>query len=213
MKIAPFRANVVAGLCGFAGVAMLVASFAVNPGAPPNATESQLVSFATQNFDSILDGAWLQSVGPLLIVLFAVAVVYLAGAANRIEGWMTILGGAVLMMVSLAEVTLYIGTLSSDRLTAEVSYNLIYAVQHLYFIMGAPAVFLPLGLVILRSSVLPRLLGYLAIILGAAFVSLGIASLYDLVLPAYVVDFAGIQSIWWLAAAIMLALRPSQGMT
>ena len=43
---------------------------------------------------------------------------------------------------------------------------LIHSVQHLWFI-AAPALFLPLGLVILGSGVLPRILGYLALVLAA----------------------------------------------
>jgi hypothetical protein len=46
-------------------------------------------------------GSWLQAVGPLLNVLFAFAIVCLAGATTRLAGWMTMFGGTILMMVSL----------------------------------------------------------------------------------------------------------------
>ena len=196
-------------IAGIAGVLMLIVSFIINPGAPSNATHAQLIAFGNQYYDSILWGAWLQAVGPLLIVLFALGIVFLARYNDRLAGWMTLLGGGVLMMVSLAEVTFYISALYGDNPlnTANISMDLIGAVQHLYFIVGAPAVFLPLGAVILGSKVLPRLFGYLAILLGFAFVLLGVAFLYSLPLPSGVTAFAGVQAVWWLAAAITLMVR------
>jgi hypothetical protein len=117
-------------------------------------------------------------------------------------------GGSILMMVSLVEITFYISALYSIPATIGLtSLDLIHAVQHLYFIVAAPALFLPLGVVILGSSVLPRVLGYLALVLGVAFAILGVVSLYSLTLPALVTAFAGLQTLWWLAAAITLIVR------
>ena len=188
------------------GVIMLIISFSINPGPPSNATGAQLVAFANQNFTSILWGAWLQAVGPVLIVLFAFALVSLAGATTRLAGWMTLFGGAILTMVSLVEITFYIGALY--RLTTGlISLDFVHAVQHLYFIVAAPALFLPLGVVVLGSQVLPRVFGYLALLLGATFAILGMVSLYSLTLPLVVIAFAGLQTVWWLAAAITLIVR------
>jgi hypothetical protein len=88
-----------------------------------------------------------------------------------------------------------------------ISLALIHSVQHLYFIVGAPALFIPLGVVILGSRLLPRVLGYLAIVLGAAFAIAGVVYLFDLTLPVLVQAFASIQVLWWLAAAILLIIR------
>jgi hypothetical protein len=187
---------------------MLIISFSINPGPPSNATSAQLIAFGNQYYTSILWGAWLQAVGPLLIVLFAFAIVCLAGATTRLAGWMTMFGGTILMVVSLIEITFYISALYSNPDTMGLtSEDLIHAVQHLYFIVAAPALFLSLGAVILSSHVLPRVLGYLALALGAAFAILGVISLYSLTLPIVVIAFAGLQTLWWLAAAIMLIIR------
>jgi hypothetical protein len=195
-------------LCGIAGVIMLIISFSINPGPPSNATSAQLTAFGNQYYTSILWGSWLQAVGSLLTVLFAFAIVCLAGATTRLAGWMTMSGGTILMMVSLVEITLYISALNSIPATMGLtSLDLIHAVQHLYFIVAAPALFLPLGIVIVSSSVLPRVLGYLALVLGVAFAILGVVSLYSLTLPAIVTAFAGLQTLWWLAAAITLIVR------
>ncbi len=99
---------------------MLGTSFAINPGLPPNATNAQLIAFGHQYYTSVLWGAWLQTVGPLLIVLFVFAIVYLAGATTRLAGWMTMFGGTVLMMVSLIEITFYMSALNSNPATMGV---------------------------------------------------------------------------------------------
>lgn len=200
--------RILSALSGIAGVIMLITSFSINPGPPSDATSAQLIAFGNQYYTSILWGSWLQAVGPLLTVLFAFAIVCLAGATTRLAGWMTMFGGAILMMVSLFEIVFYITTLDRNPVTmALISQDLIHAVQHLYFIVAAPALFLPLGAVILGSRVLPRVFGYLALVLGATFAILGVISLYSLTLPAVIIAFAGLQTLWWLAAAIMLLVR------
>jgi hypothetical protein len=187
---------------------MLITSFSLNPGPSPNATNAQLIAFGNQYYTSILWGAWLQAVGPLLIVLFAFALVCLAGATTKLAGWMTMFGGTILMMVSIIEITFYISALYSNPVTMGlISLGLIHAVQHLYFIVAAPALFLPLGTVILSSKVLPHVFGYLALVLGAIFAILGVVFLYSLTLPALVLAFAGVQAFWWLAAAITLIVH------
>jgi hypothetical protein len=200
--------RILSALSGVAGVIMLITSFSINPGPPSNATSAQLTAFGNQYYTSILWGAWLQAVGPLLNVLFAFAIVCLAGATTRLAGWMTMFGGTILMMVSLVEITFYISALYNNPATmALISGELIHAVQHLYFIVAAPALFLPLGAVILSSRVLPRVFGYLALMLGAAFAILGVVFLFTLTLPAAVLAFAGLQTLWWLATAITLIVR------
>ena len=55
--------------------------------------------------------------------------------------------------------------------------------------------------------ILARLFGYLALILATAFAALGVIFLLDLTLPVAVTAFAGVQALWWLAAAITLIIR------
>ena len=200
---------VLTSVSGIVGVVMLNVSFIINPGPPSNASNDQLIAFGNQYYTSILWGAWLQAVGPLLTMFFAFAIVFLARATTRLSGWMTIFGGGILMMVSLTEVTFYISALYADSPATMglVSLDLIHAVQHLYFIVGAPAVFLPLGAVILGSQVLPKIFGYSAVLLGLAFATLGAVFLYSLALPSAVLAFAGVQVVWWLAAGIVLIVR------
>jgi len=102
----------VGALAGIAGVALIGVSFAINGAPPEGASPDALVRFAQQHRGSILWGAWLQAVGPALLVLFAGAVVHAAGAARRLTGWMTLFGAATLMLVSLLEVVFYMTALS-----------------------------------------------------------------------------------------------------
>src|SRR6516164_5234123 len=149
---------------------------------------------------------------PALIVVFALAIVVLAGATARLAGWMTLFGAAALMTVSLIEITGYIGTLQTSPATMfGTSLALIHSVQHLWFIVAAPALWLPLGLVICGSAVLPRILGYLAIVLAAGYALAGVVTLFDLTVPAAVQIAAGVvPALWWLAAAGTLLIRARQ---
>jgi hypothetical protein len=206
--ISPKLFCILSGLSGITGVLMLIISFNINPGPPPGATVGQLIAFGHQYYSSILWGGWLQALGPVFIVLFAFSMVTLAGATKSLAGLMTFFGAIALMTVSLIEITFYIAVLFKDPpLGILTCMNIIYAVQHLYFIIAAPVFFIALGIVILNSKVLSRIFGYLAILLGAAFGILGMVFLTTLILPIWVTAFAGVQTLWWLSASISLIMR------
>ena len=144
----------------------------------------------------------------MFVVLFAFALVHLCGADRRLSGWMTFFGATTLMTVNLIEVTFYICALfTTPSGLMEAAIGVISSVQHLYFIVSAPAVFLPLGIVLINSRVIPRVLGYLALGLGGTFALVGMASLLTLALPASITSLGSIQALWWLAAAVSLLLR------
>jgi len=199
---------ILSGISGVVGVILLGTSFLINPGPPPQATITQLLEFGRQNFKTILWGGWLQAVSPVFIVLFAFAIVYLSGATGRLVGWMTFFGASILMTVSLIEITFYFCALFKEPPgMGPLALDVIYSVQHLYFIVAAPAFFIPLGLVIISSRILPRILGLLAIALGFGFAVLGILTLYVLVLPMAITALAGVQALWWVSASIVLIIR------
>lgn len=202
------RLYIVGGLSGIVGVLLLGVSFATAVGPPANASTAELTRFGQQHLTGILWGAWLQAVGPVLIIFFAFSLVHLAAATQRLVGWMTFFGGTVLMTVSLIEITFYIGALFPDPpVMPFVSLRLISAVQHLYFFVAAPVLFVPLGLILINSRVLPHLFGYLALALAGTFTALGIAFIRTLTLPAAVTGFGAVQAVWWLAASISLIAR------
>jgi hypothetical protein len=196
------------GICGIIGVLMILISFNINPGPPAGASYEQLLSFVHRYYASILWGAWLQTIGPFLIILFAFSLVFLSQAAQTLAGWMVFFGAGILMTISLIEITFYIAVLFKDPpLGSLIGLNIIYAVQHLYFIIGAPALFIPLGIVLRKSNILPKWFSWLAIFMGILFAVLGIVFLLDLILPVWVTAIAGIQAFWWLASSIVLIVR------
>lgn len=202
--------RILSALSCIVGVILLNLSFAY-PSPPLNPTNAQMAAFASQHLTSTLSGAWLQAVSTPLILLFAFTVVCLAEAATRLAGWITFFGSNILMTVGLIEIVFYYGLLYTNPAdTGAISFNLIHAVQHLYFIIAGPALFIPLGIVIVGSRVLPRVFGYLSIVLGAAFAILGIVFLDSLVLPVLVQAFASVQALWWLAAAITMIVQAAR---
>jgi hypothetical protein len=198
---------ILTALSGLFGVVMLITSFMINPGPPPNPTADQLIAFGKQYQNSIILGAWLQAVSPCMIVLFAFAIVHLAGAAAKFSGWMTFFGGIILVTVSFIEVTFYLSAVNgSTATTGLVSLDLIHAVQHLFSIIAAPWLFFFLSVIILRSGVLPHIFGYIGLVLGFAFAVLGIAALFNPL--QYLIDYLSmIQGFWWLSASVALLLR------
>lgn len=197
-----------AALCGVVGPVTLVASFVINPAPPAEATVAQLADFANLNHSTIVAGGWLQGMGSLLIVLFALSLVHFAGALHRLAGWITLLAAATILAVSLLEVTFYLAAVQAagtgDVASGLASHNLIKAVQHVFLI--APALLLPVGVVLAGSQILPRVFTYSALALGATLQGLGLLGLFNVLQP--VIDVLLIvQASWFVAAAVALALR------
>jgi len=202
------RARILAAACGVLGAVTLVTSFVINPAPPAGATVVQLAEFASRHRHTIVLGGWLQGIGSLLLVLFAIALVHLAGAAQRFAGWITLLAGAVILMVSLVEITFYLAAVEAlakgDPALGTVVDVLIKAVQHVFLI--APALLLPLSVVLLGSRVLPRAFGYLAAALGATLQTLGLLGLLHPLQP--VIDVLLIvQALWFVTAAVALVVQ------
>lgn len=195
-------------LSGIVGPVILIASFILNPAPPANATIPQLRAFAIQHHDAIVLGGWLQGIGSSLMVVFAIGVVHLADAANRMAGWLTLFAGTLIVMVSLVEVTFYLGavqgTESGDTASALASGNLIKAVQHVFLI--APALLLPLSFVLRGSTLLPRLFAQTALALGVVLQTLGLLGLFNL-LQTVIDVLLVVQAGWFVAAASVLLLR------
>ena len=76
-----------------------------------------------------------------------------------------------------------------------------------YWLMLAPVLFLPLGIVSLSSQARRGLIGYVVLPLGVVFAALGAIFLFTLTWPDAVTVAAGLQAIWLLAAAITLLSR------
>ena|ERR1700686_3406225 len=76
-----------------------------------------------------------------------------------------------------------------------------------YWLIFAPALFLPLGTVLLSPQVLRGIFRSLVLLLAVVFAALGVIFLLTLTLPDAVTAFAGVLAIWSLAAAITIVAR------
>ena len=76
-----------------------------------------------------------------------------------------------------------------------------------YWLIFAPALFLPLGTVLLSSQARRGIIGYLVLLLAVAFGAVGLIFLLTLPLPDAVTALAGVLAIWSLAAVIMSVIR------
>lgn len=192
------------GLSGVTGVILLIMSFAINISPPVAATTSELIRWGQENYVNGLWAAWLRAVGPVLIALFALSLVHLSGATQRLAGWMTLFGAMVLTTVSLIEITLYFSAWNPDpAIMPSIRLKFISAAE----ILAAPALFLPLGIILVSSGILPRVFGYMALVLAAVLVLVGVDFMVRLTLPVSVTPFVVVQALWWLAASIALIAR------
>lgn len=192
-----------AALLGVCGVAMIAVSFAVNDGPPPGTPVAALLGFAAVHHLGIVAGAWLQAVGTVTLCAFAVMLVSPPLAPPGAGVGLVVLGVAPLVTVCLLEVTFYLSGANADTTdVARLSVAMIGAVQHLYFIVAAPAAFIALGFALKRAASLPRALALTALLLGTLFFVLGIATIAEGQLPGRVTVLGSVQSLWWLGAAL-----------
>jgi hypothetical protein len=206
MSSADTRLRLFAGLCGIFGPLILVGSFAMNPAPPTGLSAAALAAWAAPRAGLLLLGGWTQGIGSLLIVIFTLALVEMGGARSGFAGRLTQLASATILAVSLLEVAFYLAAaqavVANDAMLGLVSGGLIKAVQHVFLI--APAVLLPLGVVILNTRVLARGFGYSALALGASLQALGLAGVLWPLQPL-VDGLLIVQSLWFVAAGLALS--------
>src|SRR6516162_3492202 len=121
---------------GVAGVAMLVAHFQIPAHVPgDNSPPAAITQYVLHHHAAILATAWLQGFGPFPYALFALGVVYLAGAMTRLAGWVTLLASAVILTLRLIDAAFTISAAEAlthgHAITASVSFDLIAGPTHL----------------------------------------------------------------------------------
>ena len=202
-------------ICGITGVVMLTAHFYFPSGVPSdNAPPAVITRFVLHHHDAMLATAWLQGFGPLLYVLFALGLVYLAGGMTRFWGWLTMLASAVILTLSLIDAAFTVAAVqavaSGHAATTAVSIDLIDgpandAIGRMFLI--APPLLLPTGAVLLGSRLLPRAFAWAAVAFGAISVVLGLAALFSAAAFSAAIVLIVAQNLWVLAAALILPAR------
>lgn len=174
-----------------------------------SATMAQVVRLGIQYHNLWLLGAWLQATGSLLCVVFFLALVQKTGGTAQLAGMLTMVGASILLAVVLIEgvftMDLAQAAVDGHQITALTSFDIMTVFTYIYPIAPAPLIFLPLGTILLRSPLLPRVFGYLALALGCAFAIVGLVGLFTTSLITLIV--LSLQSLWILAAAITLLVR------
>jgi hypothetical protein len=210
MSVRPHR--MVTALCGFLGFAALGIYYSVPfPLPPPNATLEQLINGLRGYQNTIFFDSWLLATGSLLQVVFAIALVHLAGAATRFWGMFTMLASAAILSVSLFDAAFTIAAVEAAANghpnTSLVCFDLTNSMRHVFLV--APSLFLPLGATLVGSHVLPRSLAYSALALGILFELLGLATFFSRTAEALIIAVLIGQEVWMLAAPVTLAvIRP-----
>lgn len=203
-------------LCGILGILFLGLYFGIGAAIgltqlPPGASEAQILHVATKYHDMWLLGAWLQAAGSLFSVIFILGLVQLAGGITPFSGVLTLLGCAVLLGVVLLEgaftIDLAQAAVDGHPATSVTSFDVMTVFTHIYPIVPAPLIFLSLGTLLVGSSVLPRVFGFLALALGGLYAIAGLVGLFTS--PVLTLVPLGLQSLWILAAAVALLARSS----
>jgi hypothetical protein len=215
------RWRLLAGAAGFAGAAALGFSFGMLPSPPAlTAPLAALTSYAAAHQHLLIAAAWLEGIGTALYVIFVLALVHLAGARAGLAGRITTLASAVVLAVSLIyDITLIAFAQSAalgghQTTTALVAYGLFAATEHVFLL--APPLFLPLGLILLRTPVLPRPFAPLAVTFGAIAPILGLAGLFTVTANnngpagAAINALVAAEGLWIIAASVALPLRARQ---
>ena len=111
-------------------------------------------------------------------------------------------------MVSLVEVAFYLSAVQAaeagDVTSGMVSNGLIKAVQHVFLI--APALLLPLGVVLVGAAILPRAFAIVALAIGVMLQLLGLAGLF-VALQRVIDGLLIVQALWFIAAGCALIAR------
>jgi len=167
-----------------------------------------IMDFGAQFHNRILLDAWLQAIGSFLAVVFFLSVIYMARGAQKLSGWVAILGATLVLAMSLLDVALVLGAVQgaiNGHLTTTLAcFDLTFVFIHIFPLVPASATFLGLGILLLGTHLLPRIFAYAALALGAAFEVLGFIGLFNPQANAAMVVLLSSQELWIVAAAVVL---------
>lgn len=194
------RRDWLAPLTGVAFVAVVIIGFSI-AGEPPDAKSSpeEIVSYYVDNTDSIRIGALLGALAGLLFIFFANHLRRVLNAAGDAPLSATVLVGASVMAVGVAidsTILLAIAETADDiEATSVQTLQALWDNDFLPLALGLLVFLISAGISILRTGVLPRWLGWVAL----ALVVLGFT-------PIGFAAFLGC-GIWIVVVSVILALR------
>jgi hypothetical protein len=198
-----------APLTGILFVAVAIVAFAVG-GEPKEADEGAqaVADFYVDNKDSVQFGAALQTLAAALLVFFAghLRKVIHAAEGEGHSGSLLVFGGALIMAIGIAiDGTLFFAAseaADSDNVDPQVVQTIQALWDNDFFPMalGAFVFLLSLGASIVRTGVVPKWLGWVAIALGVVAIS-----------PAGFVSFLGAAILVVIISVILIMRARSAG--
>jgi hypothetical protein len=170
-------------------------------------TPAQLTAYALNHQTTFYAGAWLQTTGTLLCVVFFVGLVRLARLESSLAGMLVLVGSACLLAVVVIEsalmVAVPIAASKSDAATVSTTFTLVNGVfVRVFPLAPSSATYIALGLVLLSSDVIHRWFGYAAMGIGLAFEVAGAGAIFIGAFATALTVLAGGQAIWVISAAI-----------
>jgi hypothetical protein len=172
------------GLSGIAGAAFLLfyfmAGYFLFPYPSSNASASVITSSVSQYPDYYLLAAWLQVTGTFLIVTMFLGLVYITRSWTHFAGWLVFLSCAALLTLSLLEGAFFLGTVQGNSSgqpgTVVTAFEMTDVFILAFFLVPSPLI--GLGILLRRTSVVPRLLADWALAEGSIFAVLGFVGLF-----------------------------------
>jgi hypothetical protein len=201
----------VAGACGILGPIFLIVYF----GAPAvtgwpygGASPEKLIEYVTSHSSLFYAGAWFQTTGTLLSIIFYLAVLDAAELRAGFWGHVLLVASASLLSVVLVEAALLVAVplaaQNGDKATVATSFALSNGVfARVFPLAPASGSYIALGAVVLGSGILPRRFGQIALALGVAFELAGVLAVVSAVGLYAAIGLSVVQVVWILWAAIV----------
>jgi hypothetical protein len=191
-------------LTGVAFVVLLIASFAIG-GEPPTADEGaqEIVDFYVDNKDAIMISSIIGSLSLLSFVFFIAYLRRRLEAADGETGIVTttlVIGAAVLATGAAIDGTILFALAEAAEDIDPVAVQALQALWDNDFLpmaLGLATVILSAGIGVVKTGLLPKWLGWIAIILAVVSFT-----------PAGFIAFLG-SALWILVASILLSVRAS----
>ncbi len=213
-----YTLTAISGICGQLALGVYYSGILIpEQSGMSNFTMPKLKEFIVHYRVAIFCDAYLQAIGTLLSVIFFIGLVYLSGSGRRFAGWMVLITSSVILSIALIDVTFTVAAVNTAlaghtdtmRMAVDFITGSTEAFDYTFLFVPAPLLIISLAVVTLASKVLPGIFGYSAILIGIAFIVIGIFSLSNTL-----AGFGGIafeivqliQVIWVLASAVFILI-------
>ncbi|HYK98865.1 MAG TPA: hypothetical protein VEU77_10795 [Candidatus Acidoferrales bacterium] len=198
------------GLSGIGGSIALTVYFAAPAflGWPyAGAPATDLAAYASSRATLFYAGAWFQTTGTLLSVVFFIGLVALSGSSAKLSGLLTTVAATSLLALVLVEAALLVAVpmaaTTGDLATVATTFALSNGTFVRVFAIGpAPASYLALGAMLRDSRLLAPGFANGALLLGVAFAAAGVVAVFATAGLIVTIVLSILQELWTVAAAV-----------